>query len=223
MHDQQQPNAATCRVVVFDDDLERLGTIELLLANSPGFHCAGAWPDCIDAVDRVRRSRPDVVLMDIRMPGINGIEGVNLLREAFPHLHILMQTVIEEEELVYRAIRAGADGYILKQARPQQLLQGIREVMEGGAPMTPTVARRVLKAFGTMERSPFMDKPDFDLTKREQEILRELVQGLSQQMIADKLNISRATVNTHVGHIYEKLQVRNVSAAVSKAIKNGLA
>lgn len=221
-HTNKRPGAVLA-VAVFDDDAERIETLRMLLDNSPGFRCAGAWTACTQAVERVAACAPDVVLLDIRMPGIDGITGAATLRAAFPQLPILMQTVIEEEELIYQAIRAGADGYILKQARPAQLLQGIREVVEGGSPMSPAIARLVLKAFARMDRSPFPQRAGFDLTKREREILKELVEGLSQQMIADKLGIGRATVNTHVGHIYEKLQVRSVGAAVSKAIKNGLA
>ncbi|HEY0978662.1 MAG TPA: response regulator transcription factor, partial [Flavobacteriales bacterium] len=203
---------------------ERLEALDLLFFNSEGFTCVGTWTDCSTAVDRVHASKPDVVLMDIRMPGVDGIQAVTALRAAFPDLRILMQTVIEDEEAIFNAIRAGADGYLLKQTRPQELLEGIRGVMGGGAPMTAVVARRVLKLVAGMGSTPFKkSQDDFDLTKREREILGLLVEGLSQRLIAERLGITPATVNTHVSHIYEKLQVRNVSSAVSLAVRKGLA
>lgn len=165
-------------------------------------------------------TNPDVVLMDIDMPHVNGIEGVLKIRSQYPDLKILMQTVFEDDSKVFGAICAGADGYILKQTNPSKLLDAIKEVAEGGAPMTPTIARKVLQLFSKQHQ--VTRKQDFELTKRELEILEYLVKGYSYKMIAEACHISYPTVNTHVTNIYAKLKVESVGGAVSLAIKEGL-
>ncbi len=208
------------KVAVFDDNAARRGGLQMLLDAMEDMTCVGAYDDCREVVDRVRSMQPDVILMDIDMPYVDGIEGVTLVKKAFPEIKVIMQTIFEDENKIVEAICAGADGYILKQKSPLDLVEGISEVMKGGAPMTPQVARKVLKVFSSAKVLP--SSQDFKITKREKEILGLLVEGFSYKMIAEKCFITYATVNTHIGHIYEKLQVNSVAGAVSKAIKEDL-
>lgn len=208
------------KVAVFDDNATRRDGLKLLVDSMEDMTCVGAFTDCRDAVAKVQNCQPDVVLMDIDMPFVNGIEGVRLLRAEFADLKIIMQTIFEEEDKILSAICAGANGYILKQKSPLKLIEGIKEVMEGGAPMTPVVASRVLRLFSGNVVAP--QTSDISLTAREKEVLTLLVEGNSYKMIADKCNVSYPTVNTHISHIYQKLQVNSVAAAVSKAIKEGI-
>ena len=207
------------KVAIFDDNVSRREGLKVLLDAMEGMEHVGSYDDCRDVVNRVKRMAPDVILMDIDMPYVNGIEGVKLVKEYFPDIRIIMQTIFEEEGKILEAICAGADGYILKQKSPMKLLEGIEEVMNGGAPMTPSVARKVLKLFNTQPQKP---ASTIDLTKREQEILSLLVEGYSYKMIASKCFVTYATVNKHISNIYSKLQVHSVAAAVSKALKQGL-
>jgi len=161
-----------------------------------------------------------VVLMDIDMPHVNGIEGLALIKQQFPQVKVLMQTIFEDEDKIFNAIIAGADGYILKKASPMKLLEGIRDVMEDGAPMTPVVAKQVLKLFSNRPKT--ISKNDFDLTPRETEMLTLLVEGYSYKMIAAKCNVTYATVNTHISSIYQKLHVSSGTEAVALAIEAGI-
>ncbi|MEM9052045.1 MAG: response regulator transcription factor [Bacteroidota bacterium] len=208
------------RVAIFDDNVERREGLFLLLDTTEDMVCAGLFNDCSNVIKDVESSRPDVVLMDIDMPHVNGIEGVEKIRQVYPDLKILMQTVFEDDDKIFAAICAGADGYILKQANPLKLIDAIREVLKGGAPMTPIIAAKVLKLFqkqGASKRSN-----SFDLTKRELEILNLLVKGFSYKMIADECHISYPTVNSHITKIYGKLKVQSSAGAVAIALKEGL-
>lgn len=182
--------------------------------------CVGTFHDCRNVLQDVEQSQPNVVLMDINMPHVDGIKGVEIIRRKHPELKILMQTVFEDDDKVFAAICAGADGYILKQTNPLKLIESITEVMEGGAPMTPTIAHKVLQLFN--KRQQLIPKKDFDLTSRELEVLNLLVKGFSYKMIANECHISYATVNSHVTNIYRKLKVQSVAGAVSTAIREGL-
>ncbi|HRH36870.1 MAG TPA: response regulator transcription factor [Flavobacteriales bacterium] len=209
------------RVAVFDDNAKRREGLQLLIDSTDNMSCVGAWPDCREVVRHVMETTPDVVLMDIDMPHVDGIEGVTLIRKQFKDVKILMQTVFEDNEKIFDAILAGANGYLLKQTAPTKLIDGIIEVAQGGAPMTPIVASKVLKLFA--QRGGVSSKSaDFELTEREVEILRYLVDGFSYKMIAEKCGITYATVNTHVSRIYQKLQVKSVAGAVSLAVREGL-
>jgi DNA-binding NarL/FixJ family response regulator len=159
------------------------------------------------------------VIMDIDMPGMNGIEGVKLIRNNFPIVQVLMFTVFDDDEKVFAAIKAGAGGYILKNAEPQNLLHAISEVYNGGAPMTPGIARKVLHQFHDMLPE---EKKDYRLSMREKEVLGLLVEGYSYKMIAGKLNITYDTVRAHMKKIYEKLHVASMTEAVAKAINQKL-
>ncbi|MFN8351870.1 MAG: response regulator transcription factor [Flavobacteriales bacterium] len=209
------------RVALFDDNADQREALELMLESSELMACVGSFPDGDRAVERVAGCTPDLVLMDIDMPHATGIECVALLRQRFPQLRILMRTVFEDDDKIFNAIRAGADGYFLKQTPLKKLLEGIVEAMEGGAPMSPAVARKVLE-FSKRQPARADVKNEFSLTDREHEILSWLVKGYSYKMIAAELYISFSTVNTHVNHVYNKLHVNSATEAVALAMRKGM-
>ncbi len=208
------------KVAIFDDNRDRREGLSLLIDTAPDMTCVGQFPDCREVLRHVAETEPDVVLMDIDMPHVNGIEGVELIKKQFPKVRVLMQTVFEDEDKVFAAVVAGADGYLLKQTTPARFMESLREVAEGGSPMSPMVARKVLTFFN--KRTTSSARSDLHLSERELDILRGLVDGLTYKMIAAKLNITYSTVNSHVTRIYEKLHVKSVSAAVSLALREGL-
>jgi len=210
------------KVVVFDDNKVRRSGLELMIDSSENMVCLATFNDCRDVVNLIGMHQPDVVLMDIDMPNVNGIEGLTLIKQHFPEIKILMQTVFEDDDKIFAAICAGADGYILKKTPPHELLKAIVDVTEGGAPMTPTVARQVIRMVNQQDKKPAVVSEKFDLTKRESEILSLLAQGHSYKMVAEQCSISHATVNTHVMHIYDKLHVHSVSGAIQKANQHKL-
>ena len=205
------------RVTIFDDNKNLLESLNQLIKGTPGFECVGAFPNCNELLDDIKKSKPDVALMDIEMPGISGIEAVHLIKAEFPRVKILMETVFEEDEKVFAAICNGAEGYILKNTPPAEILKAIQEVYEGGSPMTPSIASKVLKMFRSQSAKPIDDS--FSLTGREKEILSLLVKGMSYKMVASTCFISIDTVNDHVRNIYKKLQVHSKTEAVAKAIR----
>ena len=205
------------KVAVFDDNKQRRELLEMLLNSTTEMECTGAFEDCRNVIKNIVKNIPDVVLMDIDMPHVNGIEGLQLIRKQFPQVKILMQTVFEDDDKIFASICAGADGYILKKAQPHELMKAIAEVLEGGAPMTPSIARQVIRL---VNKQNSKSDVDFQLTPREHEILSLLVQGLSYKMIGERCNISMPTVNSHIQHIYEKLHVSSGTEAVAKAISN---
>jgi len=208
------------KITIFEDNNARRQGLELLINAMENLECVGAHPNCMNVFDNIKKEQPDVVLMDINMPKVNGIEGLKIIKEHYPKVKVIMSTIFEDEQKILEAICSGADGYILKQKNPMSLLDGINEVLEGGAPMTPSVAKKVLNfARGASSTSK---GDDFGITSREKEILGLLVEGYSYKMIAAKCFVSYATVNKHVSNIYTKLQVHSVAAAVSKALKEGL-
>jgi len=155
--------------------------------------------------------------MDIELPGINGIEAVGMIKEIFPEVKILMETIFDDDEKIFNSICAGAEGYILKHTSPAEIMEAIKEIYEGGSPMTPSVANRVMKMLKDRPDSRYRES--FDLSDREKEILNCLVKGMSYKMVADTCYISIETVNVHIKNIYKKLQVHSKSEAVVKAIK----
>jgi DNA-binding NarL/FixJ family response regulator len=206
-------------IVIFDDNPGRRESLRMLLESKDDFLVTGEFPDCTVVKEQIESLRPDIVLMDIQMPGVDGIEGVRIIKEFFPDIHVIMQTVFEDDEKIFDAMRFGASGYILKKTDPQQIILAIEDVLKGGSPMTPSIATRVLHFF----RKQHDNRPEqYGLSDREKEILQFLVDGLSYKMIADKVNISYNTVNSHIKKIYDKLQVHSVSEAVSKAIRNNI-
>ncbi|CAN5700512.1 response regulator transcription factor [soil metagenome] len=207
------------KVIIFDDNDSLRDSITMLLQDSADFTLAGSYSHCLDAAENITNTKPDVVIMDIDMPGMNGIEGVKLIRKIFPAVQILMLSVFDEDEKVFAAIKAGAGGYILKNAEPQNMLHAISEVYNGGAPMTPGIARKVLHQFQTLLPE---EEKDYHLSTREKEVLSLLVDGLSYKMITDKLNITYDTVRAHMKKIYEKLHVASMTEAIAKAITQSI-
>jgi DNA-binding NarL/FixJ family response regulator len=201
-------------IVIYDDHTERRESLSMFLDLTPDFKVVGVFSSCSKVVAQMAELNPMVVLMDIQMPVVNGLEGVKLIKQQFPTIHVIMQTVFEDDDAIFNAIQNGASGYILKRSSPQKLIDAINDVLEGGSPMTPSIATKVLSYF----RGQHKEETNYSLTPKEKEILLLLVDGLSYKMIADKCVISFHTVNAHIKKIYEKLQVHSVSEAVSKAI-----
>ncbi len=208
------------RVVVFEDNKSLRQSLVQLINGSEGFICAGAFEDCLDLLKNIADTKPDVVLMDIEMPEINGIEAVRMLREKYPELKILMQTIFEDSEKIFHSILAGASGYILKTTSPARILDFIKETYEGGAPMSPSVATKVMKM--VVQQTPSGKVNSFNLSDREKEILSCLVNGMSYKLIANACFISIDTVRGHIRNIYEKLHVHSKGEAVAKAIKSNI-
>ena len=208
------------RVAIFDDNKNLLDSLFQLINGSSGFECVGAFPNCNELLSDMKKANPDVVLMDIEMPGMTGIEAARLIKEKYPEVRILMETIFEEDDKVFASICNGAEGYILKNTPPSLILEAIREVYEGGAPMTPSIASKVLKMFRS-HTSPIKNDSS-NLTTREKEILSCLVDGMSYKLIADKCFISIDTVGGHIKNIYEKLQVHSKGEAVAKAIRGNI-
>lgn len=209
------------RVAVFEDNKHLRETFELLLDSADGFTCAGAWSDCHNLVANLEESACDIVLMDIEMPGMNGIEATKLVKTHFPTIHILIQTVFFDDNYIFNAICAGASGYILKSTTPDGYLEAIKDVCTGGSPMTPGIARRVLELFKN-NLQPVAPAKDYNLTNKEKKVLQLLVEGKSYKIIAAELFISIDTVKTHVSNTYAKLHVHSGTEAVSLALRDKL-
>lgn len=208
------------KLAIFDDDREQRDALQAVLGTFGELSICGVFPSAQRVVADVKWAAPEVVLMDIEMPRVDGIQATALLRKGFPKLKIIMLTVLEDDDRILAAIQAGADGYFLKQTDPDRLVQGIKEVVEGGAPMSPSVARRVLHMV-ELHQAP--KDNEFKLTTREQEILGLLVKGHTYKRIAVELDISYGTVNRHVSNVYDKLQVHSVNEAVALAVRKGWA
>jgi DNA-binding NarL/FixJ family response regulator len=208
------------RIAIFDDNKNIRESIGMLLSTENSFEVVGSFSHVLDCIEDVATSRPDVVLMDIEMPGMTGIEAVKAIKKEFPQVQVLMQTVFEDDERVFDSICSGASGYILKNFLNTKLIDAIKELQYGGSPMSPSIARKVLNK---MQEIPQHIKPeevpDYNLTPREKEVLSCIVEGLAYKMIADRLGISYETVRSHVKKIYEKLHVASLTEAVSKAMK----
>lgn len=208
------------KVVIVEDNKYLRDSFVDLFGFYGNYELTGVFANANTIVEDISKALPDVVFMDIQMPGTNGIEAVKLLREHFLDLKIIMQTVFEDDTSVLQAICNGASGYLLKKSTPDEYIHAIDEVMNGGAPMTGSIARKVLLMFRSSQENQL--PATFDLSEREIEILQHLVNGLSYKMIADKCHISYNTVRFHMKNIYAKLHVESMTEAVSMAIKNKL-
>jgi len=203
-------------LMIFDDNDEiRNGLIQLLRL-TPGIHVVGAFSNCMEAAVHAENLKPDVILMDIDMPGQSGIEGVKQIKKVRPQVEIIMLTVFEDEDRIFDSMRAGASGYLLKKSPPAKIIEAIREASMGGAPMTSSIAKKVVQYFSGKGKEKIQEN---NLSPRELEVLKCLVNGLSYKMIASELCIGIETVRTHIKRIYEKLQVNSNTEAVSKAIR----
>lgn len=206
------------RVIIFEDNKHLRETFQFLLSNAEGFSCTGAYPDCSNLLDDIADNPCDVVLMDIEMPGMKGIEATRIIKENFPGINILIQTVFFEDEYIFNAICAGASGYILKSTTPDGYLEAIKDVQTGGSPMTPGIARRVIELFKqNLQPAAAMN---YNLTPQEKKVLQLLVEGKSYKMIAAELFVAVDTVKSHVTNVYAKLHVHSGTEAVSLALRD---
>jgi len=209
----------TISVGIVEDDAAIREGVSTLINSTSGYRCSNVYDSCEQAIERMIDKPPDVLLMDINLGGMSGIEGVKHLKSRFPSMEILMLTVYEENDKIFQSLCSGASGYLLKKTPPEQLLSAIMEAKEGGAPMSASIARKVLSLFQAVAPPPL---PEVELTQREKEILEHLVAGSSYKMIARDLFISLDTVSSHVKNIYQKLQVHSKSEAVAKALRHRL-
>lgn len=202
-------------IIIYEDNINLRESLSSLLSLTGEYHVVGSFPDCSGVNEQVKSMAPEVILMDIDMPGINGIEAVRKVRLFDKKVQIIMLTVFDDNRHVFDAMYAGANGYLLKKYVSDKLIHSIREVLEGGAPMSPSIARMIID---NMQRPLQLADNDYQLTNREREILQLLSKGNSFKMIAADLCISLDTVRTHIKRIYDKLHVRSQIEAVSKAI-----
>jgi DNA-binding NarL/FixJ family response regulator len=201
--------------IVEDNDKFR-GTLARVLNRAEGFRCVSQYANAEDALKALPQDKPEVVLMDINLPGINGVECVRQLKQLIPQIQVMMLTVYEDTENIFNALAAGATGYMLKRTSRDELLEAIREMHRGGSPMTTHIARKVVSSFLQTAASA---EPKENLSPREQEVLDCLAQGFLYKEIAEKLNISYETVHTYIRRIYEKLQVQTRTEAVAKFLR----
>jgi DNA-binding NarL/FixJ family response regulator len=207
------------KVAIIEDERDIRECLTYLVNGTEGYSCSGSYRTMEEALDKIPRQLPDVVLSDIGLPGMSGIEGVRILRERHPDLLLLMLTVYDDDERIFDAMCAGATGYLLKKTPPARLLDSLKEVVAGGAPMSPEVARRVIALFREI-RPP--ERADYHLTPHETRLLKLFVEGHNYKTAAAEIGVSVNTVNFHVRSIYEKLQVHSRTEAVAKALLNHL-
>jgi len=207
------------RVAIVEDNEIINNSLVSLIKRTPELECAGSFLDCESFLKKLSTIETDILLMDIKLPGMSGIEGVKKVKAEKPDINILMLTIYEDNELVFDALCAGACGYLVKKTHPERLVEAIIEAYEGGAPMSSHIARKVIGFFQNNKKlSPYLDL----LTEREHEILKELVTGKTYYAIAMNLNISIDTVRFHIKKIYKKLNVHSQAEAVAEAMKKGL-
>jgi DNA-binding NarL/FixJ family response regulator len=205
----------TLKIILFDDSKTLRESLISLFSVCDDMQLIGAYPSCSNAIEEIEKEVPDVILMDINMPEMCGIDGVTMIKEAYPSIPILMQTVFEDEDKIFSAIEAGASGYILKSEKPENIIEAIRELNRGGAPMSSVIAAKVFAWF-KKNKSP---NHTYQLTLRETQILKKLTEGMSYKMIASDFNVSYHTVNAHIRNIYDKLHVNSMGEAIAKALK----
>jgi DNA-binding NarL/FixJ family response regulator len=203
-------------VSIVEDNEQLRATLARLISKAEGFHCVSQYASAEEALEGLPKDRPEVVLMDINLPGINGVECVRRLKQVAPEIAAVMLTAYEDTENIFNALAAGATGYLLKRAPRAELLDAMREVHRGGSPMTTHIARKVVQSF---QKAPASPQTGDALSAREQEVLDFLSQGFLYKEIAEKLGISYETVHTYIRRIYEKLQVRTRTEAVAKFLR----
>ncbi len=209
------------KVVIVEDNSTIREGLKLLIDATDGYSCEAVYSNCEDLLDEIQKIKIDVILMDIDLPGMSGIEGIRRIKKIYEDILILILTVYDENDLIFEALCAGASGYLVKKTPPAKLLDAIKDAYEGGAPMTSNIARKVVDYF--QKNKPMRkDVESISLTKREKEVLSGLVEGNSYRAIADELNVSLDTVRFHFRNIYKKMHVHSQSEAVVKAIKEGL-
>lgn len=207
------------RITVIEDQKNLRDGIVSLINTTEGFRVAGSFETMEEALRNIEKDFPNIVLIDIGLPGMSGIDGIKILKGRYPQLLFLVLTIHEDDERIFEALCAGATGYLLKNISNDRLIQSLRDAAEGGAPMSPEVARRVINLFQKFQPPK---KADYDLTPHEHRILKMLVEGHNYKTAAKELNVSVNTVSFHVKKIYDKLQVHSKSEAVSKALRDGI-
>jgi DNA-binding NarL/FixJ family response regulator len=217
--DTPPPLPEIIKVAIIEDRREIREGLAMLIGMTEGYICTGAYRSMEEALDKIARELPDVVLSDIGLPGMDGIEGIRILKERHPKLLILMLSVYDDDDRIFDALCAGACGYLLKKTPPARLIESLKESVMGGAPMSPEVARRVITLFRDF-RPPA--RVDYELTPHETRLLKLLVEGHNYKTAALELNVSVNTISFHMKHIYEKLQVHSKSEAVAKALQHRL-
>jgi len=207
------------KAAVIEDIREIRDGLTTLINFTEGFKCTGSYRSVEEALARLNEDVPDVLLSDIGLPGMSGIQGIRIIKERYPEMQILMLTVYDDDDRIFDALCAGASGYLLKRTPPAKLLESIREAMSGGAPVSPEVASRVIKFFREFHTP---ERADYDLTPHETRLLKLLTEGYNYATAAEKLGVSYNTIKFHVRHIFEKLQVHTKSEAVLKAMRDRL-
>jgi len=213
------PTGDQIAVALVEDDPAIRRGLGLLINGSPGYRCVGTFDSVEEALRSIDRDLPDVLLLDINLPGMPGSEGARLLHETYPSVQILMLTVYDEDEKIFESICNGACGYLLKRTPPAELLEAIRDVHQGGAPMSPEVARKLVRLF---QKTPPPEKIDHNLTPHEVRLLGMLAEGYSYQGAADHFDVSINTIRDYIRSIYEKLHVHSKTDAVRKALRSGI-
>lgn len=205
------------RLLIYEDNEKLRKSLKLLMSGMRDIVLLDAFANCLKVADDIHHNEPDVVLMDIDMPGMNGIEAVSLIKESRPETHVLMHTIFDDDEKIYNSLAAGADGYLLKTASPIELYNAIKDVNSGGAPLSPGVAKKVLESFRKPDKSG--ERTLVDLSQREREILQMLTKGFTYKRISSECGISIDTTRTHIKNIYTKLHVNCGTEAVAKALR----
>ncbi len=206
--------SAPIPVAIVEDSPAIASGLRKVVESSDDFQCLGVWGTAEEALKKIDAFRPQVVLMDINLPGMSGIEATRLIKHHLPEIQVIMITVYRDHDKIFAALKAGASGYLLKRSTPSEVRQAIRDVRSGGAPMSAEIARRVVEAFHQPARDT--EAEEVKLSRRETEILEHLCEGLANKEIADRLGISVETVRVHLKHIYEKLHVRSRTEAAMK-------
>lgn len=202
------------RVIIIEDDQEIRNSFELIVNSSPKFFVANTYANCEEAIKQIHNDKADIVLMDIELPGMNGIKGTKIMKDKIPHADIVIVSVYDDSEMVFEALRSGASGYITKSSNYIELLSALEEISKGGAPMSSKIARMVIDNFHVNPNSP--------LSKRETQILQLISEGKTYTQISEDLFISKETSKTHIRNIYSKLQVKSKSEALAKATSEKL-
>lgn len=207
------------KIIIVEDNKTIRDGLTVLINATDGLRCVANYKDCESMLDKLEADNPDLILMDIGLPGMSGIDGIKKVKEIFPEILILMLSVYEDDDNIFRALYSGACGYLIKKTPPAQLIEAIKEAYEGGSPMSSHIARKVVNYFKNNVKHS--DQPESILSEREKEILTSLSKGNSYKMIADSIYISLDTVRYHIRNIYKKMHVHSQSAAVAKALRKG--
>ncbi|HEY2726234.1 MAG TPA: response regulator transcription factor [Parafilimonas sp.] len=204
------------KVGIIEDNNTLRNSLTHLFNHTESMQCVVSLNNLLHVISEIKKTMPDIILMDIGLPNISGIEGVKMVKENFPDIQVMMFTVFEDDEKIFDAIRVGASGYLLKKTPPEEITGAVRELYNGGAPMSASIARKVIKSFHV---PPANNVEEYRLTSREKEILYALVDGLSYKKIANKFIVSISTIRTHICNIYHKLHVNSKAEAVAKILK----